>query len=146
MQLTACWSGYWTKNSLGDWAAYDQVAADPNPPYASNAFRECAVRVFGSCPDQGAGSTIHVINARTGIDASCPGTDKTVSVDCTKQFPLTTVSDDMGSNFSASNAANANQVTVMTCYAWNPPLAGFLLIPETIDIVGVVTETLEYQQ
>ena len=146
MQLTACWSGYWTRDSFNNWAAYDQIAADPNPPYTPNEFRECTVRVFGWCPDQGGASTSHVINPRTGIGPACPSTDKTVRVDCTKQFPLTTASDDMASSFSASNASNANQVTVMTCYAWDPPLAGFLLIPETLNIVGVITESLEYQQ
>lgn len=146
MQLTACWSGFWTKNSSGNWEEHDQIAADPLPPYTPNAFRECTVRVFGWCPGQLGPSTAHVINPRTGIDASCPGADKTVRVDCTTQFPLTTASEDMASAFAASNAGNANQVTVVTCYAWNPPLAGFLLIPETLNIVGVVTESLEYQQ
>lgn len=146
VQVTACWSGYWTKDSLGNWAAYDQIAADPNPPYTPNLFRECTVRVFGWCPAQGGVSTAHVINPRTGVDASCAGPDQTVRIDCTKQFPLTTPSDDMASSFAASNAANANQVTVLTCYAWEPPLAGFLLIPEVHNIVGVVTESLEYQQ
>lgn len=146
MQLSACWSGYWTKDSLGNWASHDQIAADPNPPYTPNAFRECTVRVFGWCSGEGGSSSARVMNPRTGIDPACPGADKTVRVDCTKQFPLTTVSDDMASSFAASNASNANQVSVVTCYAWDPPLAGFLLIPETINIVGIVTESMEYQQ
>ncbi len=89
---------------------------------------------------------MYVMNPRSGESASCGGSDQHVRVDCTRQFPLTTAADDMASAYSASNGANANQVTVLTCYAWNPPLAGFLLIPPTHNIVGVVTETLEYQQ
>jgi len=146
VQVTACWSGYWTKDTGGNWAAHDQIAANPLPPYTPNDFRECTVRVFGWCPGQSGTSTSYAINPRTGIATACGGADKTVKVDCTKQFPLTTATDDMASAYSASNGANANQVTVLTCYAWNPPLAGFLLIPETQNIVGVITESLEYQQ
>jgi hypothetical protein len=145
VQVTACWSGYWTKNTSGAWAAYDQIARDPVTGLA-NDFRECTVRVFGWCGAPFGSSTMHVINPRTGLDPSCPGPDQKVAVDCTKQFPLTTATDDMASNYAASNAYNANQVTVLTCYSWSPPLAGFLLIPETHNIVGVITEALEYQQ
>jgi hypothetical protein len=144
MQVTACWSGYWTRDTSGQWAAYDQVATDP-VTFAPNEFRECTVRVFGWCSGQSGASTMHIINPRTGIDAGCGSTDR-VSIDCTKQFPVTTSTDDMASSFAVSNGINSNQVTVLTCYAWNPPLAGFLLIPSTHNIVGVVTETLEYQQ
>lgn len=146
MQLTACWSGYWTRDTLLNWAAYDQVASDPAPPYTPNEFRDCFVRVFGWCPGDTGASTVRVINPRSGLDSSCPLLEKKVAVDCTKPFPLTTETDDMASSYAASNATNANQVTVLTCYAWSPPLAGFLLIPSTVNFVGVVTETLEYQQ
>jgi len=145
MQLTACWSGYWVRDTSGVFTAHDQVAINPGTQ-AVNEFRECTVRVFGWCPGQSGSSTMHVINARTGIDAACSGADKKVAIDCTKQFPLTTEADDMASSFAASNNDNANQVTVVTCYAWSPPLSGFLLIPATHNIVGVITETLEYQQ
>jgi hypothetical protein len=59
---------------------------------------------------------------------------------------VTSAANDTGSSYSKSNGRNANQVTVLTCYAWEPPLAGFLLIPETIHLIGGVTESLEYQQ
>lgn len=143
-QLTACWSGYWVKSG-SVYTAWDQVARDPVTG-AQNDFRECTVRVFGWCSGTTGSSTVRVINPRTGQDPTCPGADKGVRVDCTKQFPLTTAADDMASSFSSSNGTNANQVTVMTCYAWDPPLAGFLLIPSTINMTAVVTEGLEYQQ
>jgi hypothetical protein len=47
---------------------------------------------------------------------------------------------------SASYAGTANQVTVLACYNWQPPMAGFLLIPQTVTLKAVITETLEYQQ
>ena len=56
-----------------------------------------------------------------------------MQVDCSRQFPLTTTTDDMASSYAKSDARNANQVTVVTCYPWRPPLAGFLLIPETLN-------------
>lgn len=40
----------------------------------------------------------------------------------------------------------ANTVTVYACYKWAPPLAGFLLIPNQITQVAVVTQPIERQQ
>ena len=146
MQLTACWSGYWTRDTGGNWASYDQVASQQVAPYAANEFRECTVPVYGWCKGSSGASTLLTINPRNSVDVGCPGVDKTVAVDCTRPFPVTTIANDMASSFAASNSTNANQVTVLTCYAWKPPLAGFLAIPSTIDMVAVVTETLQYQQ
>jgi hypothetical protein len=149
VRVTACWSGYWTKDSLGNWAAHDQVARDPSTGMP-NDFRQCTVEVFGWCPGQSGPSTQHTINPRTGLDPTCPPTDPQkpplVKLDCTKEFPTTSVANDMASNYAASNADNANQVTVVACYAWRPPLAGFLLIPETVTLRATVTEAMEYQQ
>jgi hypothetical protein len=145
VQFTACWSGYWTKDTNGAWAAHDEIAVNPDGTH--NEFRECTVRVFGWCSGASGASTLHVINPRTSVDPTCPDPDdKTVRVDCSRPFPLTTAGDDMASSYAKSDGRNANQVTVMSCYPWRPPLAGFLLIPGTVDLIGVVTETLEYQQ
>jgi hypothetical protein len=40
----------------------------------------------------------------------------------------------------------ANQVTVYACTIWNPPMAGFLLIPDQVTLRAVVTEPIERQQ
>jgi hypothetical protein len=40
----------------------------------------------------------------------------------------------------------ANQVTAYVCYAWSPPMAGFLLIPQTVILRGVITEAIQRQQ
>lgn len=145
MQVTACWSGYWTKDTGGNWAAYDQVATDPGTGMP-NDFRDCSVRVYGWTPTQDPSvdaSLVHVINPRTGDDTS---SGLHIRIDCAKQFPLTTLSDDMASDFSASNSTNANRVSVVVCYPWSPPLAGFLLIPHTVTLNAIVVEGMEYQQ
>lgn len=143
VQLTACWSGYWTQDTNLDWAAHDEVAT--NADGTQNEFRECTVRVFGWALGQdpeSVASSLQVINPRTARN----GGDEPISIDCSRPFPLTTESDDMASSYAKSDGRNANQVTVLTCYAWKAPLAGFLLIPSTLDFMGVVTESLEYQQ
>lgn len=144
VQVTACWSGYWTKDTSGAWAAHDEVAI--NADGTRNDFRDCTVRLYGWCSGSTGASTLHVINPKTLLDPACPATNKSVRVDCSRQFPLTTQADDMASSYAKSDGRNANQVTVLTCYPWSPPLSGFLLIPTTVDLVAVVTETLEYQQ
>lgn len=144
VRMTACWSGYWTRDTAGAWAAYDQVAVDP-VTNAPNEFRDCTVPVWGWTSDQNrdaAPSAQYVINPRTGRD----GSGNEITIDCSRDFPLTTVGDDMASSYAKSNATNANQVTVITCTTWNPPLSGFLLIPQSVTLASVVTEGLEYQQ
>ena len=139
LRITACWSGYWNKDTSGNWAGSDQ------PPGLPNEFRECTVPVFGwssgQNPDIDA-ATLHTINPRTGRDA---GGDQ-IRIDCSQAFPLTTTANDMASNFSQSSGKSANTVTVLACYQWSPPLAGFLLIPRTVVLTGVISEAMEYQQ
>lgn len=142
-RMTACWSGYWTKDTAGNWGTYDEVATDSTG--APNDFRECTVPVWGWNPSQNrdsVASSLYVINPRTGLD----GSNERITIDCSRDFPLTTASNDMASSYAKANARNANQVTVLTCYTWEPPLSGFLLIPRTMTLESVVTEALEYQQ
>ena len=144
VQLTACWSGFWS-GYPGNWGTYDQLAVDPSSG-APNRFRECTVRVYGWTPSQDPtvdASTIHAIYPRNGKDSS---TGEDIRVDCSKAFPATTTNDDMASSYSASNNDTGNQVSVLMCYPWNPPLAGFLLIPRTVTLQATMTEGLEYQQ
>lgn len=144
VQVTACWSGYWTKDTSGLWAAHDERASDPLTG-AANEFRECNVRVYGWTPGQdptAVASSLQVINPRTRLNAS----GEEIRIDCSRQFPLTTAADDMASSYAKSDGVNANQVTVLTCFAYRPPLAGFLLIPSTIHMTSTVTEAMEYQQ
>lgn len=144
VQVTACWSGYWTKDTNGLWAAHDERASDPLTG-AANEFRECTVRVYGWTPGQdptAVASSLQVINPRTRLNAS----GEEIRIDCSRQFPVTTAADDMASSYAKSDGVNANQVTVLTCFPYRPPLAGFLLIPSTIHMTSTVTEAMEYQQ
>jgi hypothetical protein len=52
----------------------------------------------------------------------------------------TTQADDEGTNRAG------NYVTVYACMQWQPPFAGFLLIPQQVTIRSVVTELIERQQ
>ena len=40
----------------------------------------------------------------------------------------------------------ANRVTAYACYAWTPPMAGFLLIPQTVTFRAVISEPIQRQQ
>lgn len=40
----------------------------------------------------------------------------------------------------------ANRVTAYACYEWQPPAAGFLLIPQTVTFRAVVSEPIQRQQ
>jgi hypothetical protein len=40
----------------------------------------------------------------------------------------------------------ANRVTAYACYQWSPPLAGFLLIPQTVTFRAVISEPIQRQQ
>jgi hypothetical protein len=149
VRATACWSGYWTKDTNGAWKAWDQIAVNPSTGQ-SNEFRQCTVPVFGwtasQNPDLDA-SAQHTINPRTGLDVTPgPNFGMTIQIDCSRDFPLTRSTDDMASAYAASNAGNSNQASVIACYEWSPPLAGFLLIPRKIEMKATISEELEYQQ
>jgi len=60
--------------------------------------------------------------------------------------PPTVATDDKASNLAVSWLGTANQVTVYACYDWRPPLAGFLLIPETVPLRATITEALQHQR
>jgi len=114
VNIAACWSSYWTKDSFGGWAAPDAAASTTTPTF----FRQCTIA--GQNPSTDSSSL------------GCPA--------------VTTAADDMGSDLSSSTGTNANEVTVYACYEWQPPLAGFLLIPEVVHLRAVLTQGLEYQQ
>jgi hypothetical protein len=120
VQVAACWSGYWTKDVAGNWSDYDAPPPDLSAPMPT-VFRPCTIG--GVDPS---------------IDSSllgCPA-------------PATTLADDMASALAISSPTGtaANQVTVYACYEWRPPLAGFLLIPQTVTLRATISEAMEYQQ
>jgi Flp pilus assembly protein TadG len=135
VQLSACWSGYWATDADGNFTDYDALPVDA-VTQAANEFRSCTI------PAIVGGTTVN-IDPRTSVDAA---TGNRVDIPCNAPMSLTTAANDMASAMSASYAGTANEVTVFACYDWHPPLAGFLLIPETVTLRAVVTETLQYQQ
>jgi hypothetical protein len=118
--VSACWSGY--KDTSGN---YDALPTDPATGLA-NSFAWC---------------TIAGVDPRRNA-SNIPQPDYPTSC----RPPLTTGGDDQASDLAASTSNNSSQVTVFACYLWNPPLAGFLLIPQTVTMRSVVTEAVRYQQ
>jgi hypothetical protein len=53
---------------------------------------------------------------------------------------MTTAADDPASS------KPGNLVTVYACFPWSPPLAGVLMIPSTVTMRAVITETIQRQQ
>jgi hypothetical protein len=57
------------------------------------------------------------------------------------------VTTDTASNLSEGpGRIVANRVTAYACYQWSPPMAGFLLIPQTITFRAVISEPIQRQQ
>lgn len=138
VQFTACWSGYQEVDGNGqpNDAAYDALPVALGSAGTPNVFVQCTVRSNN-------GGTLEDINPTTGIR---PATGLATEIHCTSPMPLTTYANDEASDMSASYGGTANAVTVLACLVWQPPLAGFLLIPNTVTFRAVITETLQYQQ
>jgi TadE-like protein len=117
VNISACWSGYAKQNPDGTWVAGSYDEPPPTPAQPTY-LHPC---------------TIGGIDPRTSTSAlTCPAS--------------TSLGDDTASDLAVSTGKNASQVTVYACYDWQPPLAGFLLIPSTIHLRAVITEGMEYQQ
>ncbi|HYI21999.1 MAG TPA: TadE family protein [Candidatus Limnocylindrales bacterium] len=119
VQISACWSSY--RDSVTN--AYDSA-----PPGNYDI----------------AGSPVTV--ASTFVQCHIDGHDPTGELDaigCRSGLPTT----DQGSAMSeAVGRPIANTVTAYACYVWRPPLAGFLLIPETVIQRAAITEAIQRQQ
>jgi Flp pilus assembly protein TadG len=117
VKVSACWSGYHLNSALGP--------PDAPPPGTYDVIGSIS-SVFVQCQIDGSDPTVDA-NAIAGADG------------------LATT--DQASNMSeAAGRPVANTVTAYACYAWSPPLAGFLLIPSQITLRGVVTEAIQRQQ
>lgn len=132
--FSACWSGYWyDPNGDGDFTDGDYDAMpyydDGSGNLLPNPFRYCTI------PSSNGGTVVNV-DPRTAAE----------QISCTTPMPATSAANDMASSSSASYGDTANEVTVFACFNWQPPAAGFLLIPQTVTLRAVITETLQYQQ
>jgi len=82
----------------------------------------------------------------TWVPCTIGGSDPTVDPAPIACAPgLTTV--DTASNLSEGpGRIVANRVTAYACYQWSPPMAGFLLIPQTVTFRAVISEPIQRQQ
>jgi Flp pilus assembly protein TadG len=123
LRVTACWSGYRSAGGSGSWDAWVPGEYDlASPPIVVSDTDS----VFVQC-------SIGGVDPTTDTDAlPCSGTIATT---------------DQGSAVSeAPGRPVANTVTAYACYVWEPPLAGFLLIPDQVALRGVITEAIQRQQ
>lgn len=118
--LSACWSGY---RDIANPSVYDAP-----PP--------------GTYQVAGSPYTYTTDYAQCRIDGQDPTLDP-ASIRCTSGLPTA----DQASNMSEKEGVIvANRVTAYACYAWRPPLAGFLLIPSTVILRAAITEPIERQR
>jgi hypothetical protein len=129
IRFSACWSGYWTTDGMGNYSDHDALPVELGPSPVPNPFRSCTI------PSDTGGGIVN-LDPRTQAD----------QIQCTDPMPITSSTNDMASAISASFGGTANQVTVFACFNWRPPAAGFLLVPEVITLRAVITESLQYQQ
>lgn len=131
IRVAACWSGYQERDpvsGLPDPAKYDAPPPKPSPGYDA----------IGPIDSE-------FVPCRMDNDPSVDPTVAPGDIECDSSLESSTT--DTGSSISeAAGRIVANQVTVLTCYVWEPPLAGFLLIPREVTLRGVVTEAIERQQ
>jgi hypothetical protein len=115
--LSACWSGYRTAT---------QYDAPPSGTYLINGNSTVITSSWAQC----------TIN---GVDP----TGNTSAIPCQSGLSTTDTASDMS---EGQGRIVANRVTVFACMAWSPPMAGFLLIPQTVTLRAVISEPIQRQQ
>jgi hypothetical protein len=130
VNIGACWSGYVTINQ------YDAPPPDSQDPPVASTWGQCHLL---------ASDGTSLVDPTDNPRACAPG--ETAS-DCVPCLPsMADYGVDTASDISEGPGRNvANTVTAYSCYVWQPPLAGFLLIPKTITLHAVITEPMERQQ
>ena len=117
IHVSACWSGFW----------------EIDPGTGAKAFGN----KWDALPPDSDAATPPTKWFDCRIGGVYPKVDPG-SISC--PAPLTSASDDEGSDIPG------NHVTAYVCYEWTPPLAGFLVLPESITMRAVVTELIHRQQ
>jgi TadE-like protein len=116
LQVVACWSGYTDDAVAGSYDAPPPGTVNGN----SSTWAQCL------------------------IDGHDP-TQDAKQIGCAADLYSKTT--DKASDLSEGQGRIvANQVTAYACYVWRPPMAGFLLIPDTVILRGVITEPIQRQQ
>jgi hypothetical protein len=115
--VSACWSGYRTST---------QYDAPPSGTYLINGNLTVVTSSWAQCT----------------IDGHDP-TGNTSAVRCQSGLPTVDTASDMS---EGQGRIVANRVTAYACMAWSPPMAGFLLIPQTVTLRAVISEPIQRQQ
>jgi hypothetical protein len=123
VHIAACWSGYRAGGGTGAWDAAPPGTYDFGGTPVTFSDTE---HVFAQCSIGGVDPTVDV--GSIGCSAGLPATDQASAIS------------------EATGRPVANTVTAYACYAWSPPMAGFLLIPETVTLRAVITEAIQRQQ
>lgn len=123
VRIAACWSGYRSGGGSGDWDArppgtYEISGTPVTVSPLENVFRQCLIG---------------------GVDP----TTQSGSIGCSAGISTT---DQASAISEATGRPVANTVTAYACYVWRPPMAGFLVIPETVTLRAVITEAIQRQQ
>lgn len=126
----ACWSGYVTANQ------YDAPPPDAQSTTVASWWAQCQFHASD-------GSSL--VDPTQNPPACSPGQISASCIPCTSTMANDSI--DTGSDISEGpGRVVANTVTAYACYVWQPPLAGFLLIPRTVTLHAVITEPMERQQ
>jgi hypothetical protein len=119
VMIAACWSGY--RNTVT--GSFD---APPPGTYTINDSPETIASTWDACT----------------IDGHDPTTEPD-QIGCASSL---TTNDTASAMSEGQGVIVANKVAAYACFEWNPPLAGFLLIPETVTLRAVVSEPIQRQQ
>lgn len=121
--ISACWSGYREMASGLPTGTYDAP-----PPGTYDMFSPPITYDTGW--------------AQCTIDGVDP-TQAPNSIGCQDGLPT---ADQASAMSEGPGVILGNRVTVYACYVWEPPMAGFLLIPEQVALRAVITEPIQRQQ
>ena len=136
VKVAACWAGYQEIDPVT--GLPDPTKYDAPPPVDAPGY----VLVPGASPP------VYWDPDTTWAQCGIGGVDPTVSpnsIGCDDGLAATT-SDSASAQSEGPGRIVANTVTAYACYVWSPPLAGFLLIPETVTLRAVISEPIERQQ
>lgn len=117
VRFSACWSGYRTTT---------QYDVPPPGTYLINGNSVQINSSWAQCTIGGADPTTN------------PG-----AIPCASGLATVDKASDMS---EGPGRIVANRVTVFACYQWDPPMAGFLLIPQTVTLRAVISEPIQRQQ
>lgn len=117
VSVSACWSGF-----------VDASGNANAQPTAPNTYVQCTINRVDP--------TSHSNDVPCPAPATIPGSTN-----------LKADGDDKSSSVAYANGTHfPTTVTVYTCVAWAPPLAGFLFVPKTVTLRAVITEAMQRQQ